>query len=103
MVVLLIYFIANYILVIFVYFYYNSQFDPCNSTLYRCLSFGLDIALKADSGVVGYNDNPDTIIQDFINDTFFDVLFDFVYLFIIKIIVEQVLGAIIVDKFAQIR
>jgi hypothetical protein len=32
-----------------------------------------------------------------------DVLVNFSYLFIIKVIMDQVIGAIIVDKFAQIR
>jgi hypothetical protein len=103
LVVLLIFFISNYILLLFVYFTYNASYEPCSHSLFACLSFGLDVALKTDFGVVGYNDNPQTITTDFLNSTIFEVLFHFVYLFIIKIIVEQVLGAIIVDKFAQIR
>lgn len=102
-VVLLILIISNYILVVFVYFRYNSAYAPCSGTLYSCLSFGVDTALKTDFGIVGYNDSPNTILSDFLGDTIFDVLFDLVYLFVIKIVIEQVMGAIIVDKFAQIR
>ena len=32
-----------------------------------------------------------------------DVVVNFIYLFIIKMIIEQIIGAIIVDKFAALR
>lgn len=103
LVVLLIFIISNYILLVLIYFIYSTEYASCQGSLFSCLSFGLDIALKTDFGVIGVNDNPNTLTTDFITDNIFNVLFDFVYLFIIKIIIEQVLGAIIVDKFAQIR
>jgi cellulose synthase/poly-beta-1,6-N-acetylglucosamine synthase-like glycosyltransferase len=87
LVVLLILLISNYILVIFIYYYYANNYTPCANTLYQCLSFGLDIALKQDYGVVGYNDSSTSLLTDFLSDNAFDVVFDFFYLFIIKIIV----------------
>jgi len=35
--------------------------------------------------------------------TLVHVLVNFIYLFIIKVIIEQIIGAIMVDKFAEIR
>jgi len=64
--------------------------------------FALSIGFKADAGFVGYKDE-ENLDQNFVNVTFLDVLVNFSYLFIIKVIMDQVIGAIIVDKFAQIR
>jgi hypothetical protein len=35
--------------------------------------------------------------------TFMQIIYDLIYLFVIKLIVTQIIGAIIVDKFASIR
>ena len=69
--------------------------------MYGCLCFGLDISIKQDSGILGYNDDDiQTQYQDY---SIWNMLFDILTLFVLVVIVEQVLGAIIVDKFAQIR
>lgn len=102
-VVLLINLILTYILASILYFYYGSgnYYQNC-STLYYCFIFALSIGFKADAGFVGLYDS--TLLgNNFVGVSFWDVLVNFSYLFIIKVIMDQVIGAIIVDKFAQIR
>ena len=101
MVVVLIYILSVYAFVIVIYFAYANKFQPCTGTLYSCLCFGLDISLKQDPGILGYND--DDILNSYQDYGIQNMLFDIVMLFVLVVIVEQVLGAIIVDKFAQIR
>lgn len=102
-VVLLINLILTYILASILYFYYgNRDYAPYCGSLYYCFIFALSIGFKADAGFVGINDGT-YLSNNFATVTFFDVLVNFCYLFIIKVIMDQVIGAIIVDKFAQIR
>jgi hypothetical protein len=103
-VVLLINLILTYILASILYFYYGSRQDYIANcgTLYYCFVFALSIGFKADAGFVGLYDG-DRIGNNFNEVTILDVLVNFSYLFIIKVIMDQVIGAIIVDKFAQIR
>lgn len=103
LVMLLIYTILAYMLTVFVYFSEPGVYKPCEGKFYTCLSFSLMFGLISDLGVVSYNDDPATLLTTFMDDTVINVLFDFVYLFVLKIVVGQVLGAIIIDKFAQIR
>lgn len=103
-VVLLINLILTYILASILYFYYGKKDDykaNCG-TLYYCFTFALSIGFKTDAGFVGEYDSTyfDT---NYTSVSFWDVLVNFCYLFIIKVIMDQVIGAIIVDKFAQIR
>ena len=102
-VVLLINLILTYILASILYFYYGSgdYADNCQ-TLYYCFIFALSIGFKADAGFVGLYDGT-YLENNFATVTFWNVLVNFSYLFIIKVIMDQVIGAIIVDKFAQIR
>ena len=65
--------------------------------------FSLDNGFKADAGLVGFTDDEDTILNDFLSVNILDVTVNFVYLFIIKVIIDQIIGAIMVDKFAQMR
>ncbi len=102
-VVLLINLILTYILASILYFYYGSGDYSANcGTLYYCFIFALSIGFKADAGFVGLYDQ-DYLQSNFSTVTFWNVLVNFSYLFIIKVIMDQVIGAIIVDKFAQIR
>ena len=81
------------------YYYYSDPADPANSpfsncsNLYYCFMINLDNGFKQDPGVVG-NEN-------FV--TFSNVLVNFSYLFVIKLLLGEIVGAIIVDKFAEIR
>jgi len=103
-VVLLINLILTYILASILYFYYGSRLDyqaNCG-TLYYCFAFALSIGFKTDAGFVGEYDS-NYFSNNFASVSFWDVLVNFSYLFIIKVIMDQVIGAIIVDKFAQIR
>ena len=52
---------------------------------------------------MGYTDDEDTILSTYTTAKFEDVLLNFIYLLIIKVIIEQIIGAIIVDKFASLR
>lgn len=70
------------------------------STLYNCFVFSLDLGFRTDSGVAGYTDSSDTILDNYMSKTFLNVFINFVYLLIIKVIIEQIIGAIMVDKFA---
>ena len=103
-VVLLINLILTFILASILYFYYGSRADYSANcgTLYYCFVFSLSIGFKADQGFVGLYDG-DYFNTNFSTVTIWDVLVNFCYLFIIKVIMDQVIGAIIVDKFAQIR
>jgi len=103
-VVLLINLILTFILASILYFYYGSRSDYIANcgTLYYCFVFSLSIGFKADQGFVGLYDS-DYFSTNFSTVTIWDVLVNFCYLFIIKVIMDQVIGAIIVDKFAQIR
>ena len=103
-VVLLINLILTFILASILYFYYGSRVDYSANcgTLYYCFVFALSIGFKADQGFVGLYDG-DYFLTNFSTVTIWDVLVNFCYLFIIKVIMDQVIGAIIVDKFAQIR
>jgi hypothetical protein len=56
-----------------------------------------------DGGITSYTDSSDTILTVFATEPFQDILINFVYLFIIKVIIEQIIGAIIIDKFAALR
>ncbi len=103
-VVLLINLILTLILASILYFYYGSRTDygaNCG-TLYYCFIFAISIGFKTDQGFVGAYDS-DYFATNYSTVTFQDVLVNFSYLFIIKVIMDQVIGAIIVDKFAQIR
>jgi hypothetical protein len=102
-VVLLINTILTYILASILYFYYGSRDYSVNcGTLYYCFVFALSIGFKQDAGFVGLYDG-DYLANNYSTVSFWDVLVNFSYLFIIKVIMDQVIGAIIVDKFAQIR
>lgn len=103
-VVLLINLILTYILASILYFYYGwrSDYSANCETLYYCFTFALSIGFKTDAGFVGLYD-PNYFSESYLNVSFWDVLVNFCYLFIIKVIMDQVIGAIIVDKFAQIR
>lgn len=102
-VVLLINLILTYILASILYFYYgNTDYQANCATLYYCFIFALSIGFKADAGFVGLYDG-NKLADNFSTVSFWDVLVNFSYLFIIKVIMDQVIGAIIVDKFAQIR
>ncbi len=102
-VVLLINLILTYILASILYFYYGSgDYKENCGTLYYCFIFALSIGFKADAGFVGLYDQT-YLANNFQTVTFWNVLVNFSYLFIIKVIMDQVIGAIIVDKFAQIR
>ncbi len=62
--------------------------------------FSLDQGFKQDPGVVGKSlGNKDT----FVDALFGDVILNFTYLFVIKLIISEIIGAIIVDKFADMR
>lgn len=65
--------------------------------------FGLDLGLRMDAGIVGYTDNSSTILSDFATKKLQDIIINFIYLFAIKVIIEQIIGAIIIDKFAALR
>lgn len=56
-----------------------------------------------DAGIVGYTDNSNTILSDFATKKLQDIIINFIYLFAIKVIIEQIIGAIIIDKFAALR
>jgi len=102
-VVLLINLILTYILASILYFYYgNKDYSVNCASLYYCFIFALSIGFKADAGFVGAYDGT-YLGNNYSTVTFWDVLVNFCYLFIIKVIMDQVIGAIIVDKFAQIR
>ena len=102
-VVLLINLILTYILACILYYYYGSGAYIVNCrTFYYCFVFALSIGFKTDPGFVGLYDQ-DKLFQNYSTVAFTDVLMNFFYLFIIKVIMDQVIGAIIVDKFAQIR
>jgi hypothetical protein len=102
-VVLLINLILTYILASILYFYYGSgDYVPNCGSLYYCFIFALSIGFKADAGFVGAYDGT-YLGNNYSTVKFWDVLVNFCYLFIIKVIMDQVIGAIIVDKFAQIR
>ena len=103
-VVLLINLILTYILASILYFYYGwrNDYQANCGTLYYCFTFALSIGFKTDAGFVGEYDG-DYFDQNYANVSFWDVFVNFCYLFIIKVIMDQVIGAIIVDKFAQIR
>jgi hypothetical protein len=103
-VVLLINLILTFILASILYFYYGSRsdFSANCGTLYYCFVFSLSIGFKTDAGFVGLYDS-DYFANNYSTVSFWDVLINFSYLFIIKVIMDQVIGAIIVDKFAQIR
>lgn len=62
--------------------------------------FSLDMGFKQDAGMVA-NTNSD--VTAFVDAKFGDVVLNFVYLFIIKLIISEIIGAIIVDKFADMR
>ena len=96
--------VCTYILTSIIYYYAASaQFPAECATLYYCLVFSLDNGFRADAGLVGYTDDEDTILTDFLEKNFADVLINFVYLFVIKVMIDQIIGAIMVDKFAEIR
>jgi hypothetical protein len=60
--------------------------------------------MRADAGIAGYNDNnPDSVVDIFANYPIEDVLVNFLYLFVIKMVIDQIIGAIIIDKFAALR
>lgn len=103
-VVLLINLILTFILASILYFYYGSRADYSANcaTLYYCFVFSLSIGFKTDQGFVGLYDG-DYFGTNYETVSIWDVLVNFCYLFIIKVIMDQVIGAIIVDKFAQIR
>lgn len=103
-VVLLINLILTYILASILYFYYGTRQDYSANcgTLYYCFVFSLSIGFKTDAGFVGLYDG-DYFSSNYETVSLLDVLVNFCYLFIIKVIMDQVIGAIIVDKFAQIR
>ena len=42
-------------------------------------------------------------VEAFVDAKFGDVVLNFIYLFIIKLIISEIIGAIIVDKFADMR
>jgi hypothetical protein len=62
--------------------------------------FSLDQGFKADAGVVAKTNGD---VNAFVNAKFGDVVLNFIYLFIIKLIISEIIGAIIVDKFADMR
>lgn len=103
-VVLLINLILTYILASILYFYYGprSDYGQNCTTLYYCFAFALSVGFKTDPGFVGEYDG-DYFTSNYSTVSFWDVFVNFCYLFIIKVIMDQVIGAIIVDKFAQIR
>jgi hypothetical protein len=65
--------------------------------------FSLDLGFRSDSGLSGYTDDSDTLLQLYVNRTLLNIFINFIYLVIIKVIIEQVIAAIMVDKFASIR
>ncbi len=58
------------------------------------------MGFKQDAGIVGETNSD---VNAFVDAKFGDVLLNFVYLFIIKLIISEIIGAIIVDKFADMR
>jgi hypothetical protein len=49
--------------------------------------FALDLGFRQDAGIAGYNDDSDTILQQFYTEPIQDVVVNFIYLFIIKMII----------------
>jgi hypothetical protein len=62
--------------------------------------FSLDQGFKQDAGMVS-STNSDVVT--FVDSSITDVIMNFAYLFIIKLIISEIIGAIIVDKFAGMR
>lgn len=93
--------IATYIFASIIYYYYGQRFysDICTN-LYFCFVYSVDQGFKQDPGVVGlsYGD-----VNTFVDALFGDVVLNFTYLFVIKLIISEIIGAIIVDKFADMR
>lgn len=105
LIVLLFTLIATYILTALLYYERASSDFPAEcSTFYYCFVFSIDIGFRADAGLVGYADDEDTILGVYsAQSAFQNVLLNFIYLFIVKMIIEQIIGAIIVDKFVALR
>lgn len=62
--------------------------------------YAIDKGFKADPGVVGKTLGD---INTFTDALVGDVILNFTYLFVIKLIISEIIGAIIVDKFADMR
>lgn len=62
--------------------------------------YAIDKGFKDDPGVVGSTLGD---INTFTDALVGDVILNFTYLFVIKLIISEIIGAIIVDKFADMR
>ena len=104
LVVLMFMFISTYVLTGILYYdRAAAQFPVECATLYNCFVFSVDVGFKQDAGLAGYVDDSDTLFTAYANENLGEILINFTYLFIIKVIIEQIIGAIIVDKFVALR
>jgi hypothetical protein len=93
----------NYLFTIVVYFTTRYQnYDPACSSFLGCLGMIYDQTYKLGGGFVsGANVDLDPLDQSYYKIE--TIVFDFVYIFLVAVIIEELVGAVIVDTFLQIR